>query len=385
MTKPNALNPPPGLGSLAKDHLKVVSSHNLGNGQSTTGQSSVAHQIAQHEHKHLTVPPLVPSTGLSTDYTIPLTTSPFGSFNGPSAPLSALLSQGPNVPLLSVGSSATLSLGSSVSAGLGATPSSCLLTCSLSNLALQDSQRSVPLPVSLGSLSSVMQGSGPLGVPGQGKSSSSLSLAELIQDHQDSSPKLYDSLPGLNISTSSLHVTGTQNNTHSQKPASNTPHRLSEAPSLSDLMSQHQMSLGPQLPALKNENGSVNALKKSAVPKPHPLSLNRSIDLSTLMSKTSPVSRSPAFLNFTEETTSLKKRVFAKPSVFALALSVPVRYSKSRRSRGTHSSFLYSRQMERVKERVQCAPLHHITPFSFNTPSPDDIVKANQRKAFTRD
>ncbi|XP_056304802.1 HBS1-like protein isoform X2 [Danio aesculapii] len=378
MTKPNALNPPPGFGSLAKDHLKVVSSHNLGNGQSTTGQSSLAHLIAQHEHKHSTVPPLVPSTGLSTDCTIPLTTSPFGSFNGPSAPLSTLLSQGPNVPPLSVGSG-TLSLGPSHP------PSSCLLTCSLSNLALQDSQRTAPLPVSLGSLSSVMQGSGLLGVPGQGTSSASLSLAELIQEHQDSSPKLYDSLPGLNISTNSFHVTDTQNNTHSQKPASNTPPRLSDAPSLSDLMSQHQASLVPQLPALKYENGSINELKKPAVPKPHPLNLNRSIDLSTLMSKTSPISRSPALLNFTEETASLKKRVFAKPSIFALAMCVPVRCSKSQRGRVTHSAFLYSRQMERVKERVQCAPLHHITPFSFNTPSPDDIVKANQRKAFTRD
>uniref|UniRef100_A0A8C1ML76 HBS1-like protein n=1 Tax=Cyprinus carpio TaxID=7962 RepID=A0A8C1ML76_CYPCA len=57
-----------------------------------------------------------------------------------------------------------------------------------------DPQRpSAPLPVSLGSLSSVLQSSGLSGVPGQAKSSGSLSLAELIHEHQDNSPKLYDS------------------------------------------------------------------------------------------------------------------------------------------------------------------------------------------------
>uniref|UniRef100_A0A9J8BMG0 HBS1-like translational GTPase n=1 Tax=Cyprinus carpio carpio TaxID=630221 RepID=A0A9J8BMG0_CYPCA len=124
---PAALNPPPGLGSLGKDHLKVVSSQNLvsDGGQSTLGQSSLAQLIAVHEQKCTNVPPLIPSTGLSLDNTVPLTTSPFGSFLGPAAPLSTMLSQGPSVPPisgLSVGSGATLSsglvLGTSVPAGL---------------------------------------------------------------------------------------------------------------------------------------------------------------------------------------------------------------------------------------------------------------------------
>lgn len=375
---------------MAKDHLKVASSHNLGSDDSL-GQSSLAQVIAQHEQKCTNIPPLVASTGVSLDYTVPLTTSPFGSFLGPTAPLSALLSQGHSVPPssgLSVGSGVTLSsgfsLGPSVPAGLGVTPSSSLLTCSLSSLALQDSQRSAPLPVCLGGLSSVLQSSGPLGVPGQGKGSGSLSLAELIQEHQDSSPKLYDSLPGLQ----NTHNSGTQDNTYIQKPiqtsAANAPPGFSEAPSLSELMSRHQTSL--HLKKSKNRSNHQAPNKSAtALNKPPSLSLNRSVDLSALMSQTSPDSRSPTLLSFTHVSASQKKRMFAKPSIFALALCVHVSSKKSRRSRATHNAFLYSRQMERVKERVQCLPLHHINPFSFDTPSPDDIVKANQRKAFTRD
>lgn len=371
----------------------MASSHNLGSGD-TLGQSSLAQVIAQHEQKCTHIPPLVASTGVSLDFTVPLTTSPFGSFLGPTAPLSAVLSQGPSVPpssSLSVGSGATLSsgfsLGASVPAGLGVTPSSSLLTCSLSSLALQDSQRSAPLPVCLGGLSSVLQSSGPLGVPGQGKGSGSLSLAELIQEHQDSSPKLYDSLPGLQ-NTQNSYIAGTQNNTHIQKPIqTSAPPGFPEAPSLSELMSRHQTSLACTT-SRKRENGSNHqASNKSATAstKPPSLSLNRCVDLSALMSQTSPDSRSPTLLSFTHVSAAQKKRVFAKPSIFALALCVRVSGEKSRRSRATHNAFLYSRQMERVKERVQCLPLHHIAPFSFDTPSPDDIVKANQRKAFTRD
>lgn len=376
---------------MAKDHLKVASSHNLGS-DDTLGQSSLAQVIAQHEQKCSNIPPLVASTGVSLDFTVPLTTSPFGSFLGPTAPLSAVLSQSPTPSSgLSVGSGATLSsgfsLGTSVPAGLGVTPSSSLLTCSLSSLALQDSQRSAPLPVCLGGLSSVLQRSGPLGVPGQAKSSGSLSLAELIQEHQDSSPKLYDSLPGLQ-NTQNSYIAGTQNNTHIQKPIqTSAPPGFSEAPSLSELMSRHQTPLACTT-SRKSENGSNHqASNKSttALTKPPSLSLNRCVDLSALMSQTSPDSRSPTLLSFTHVSATQKKRMFAKPSIFALALCVRVSSEKSRRSRATHNAFLYSRQMEKVKERVQCLPLHHIAPFSFDTPSPDDIVKANQRKAFTRD
>ncbi|XP_051517283.1 HBS1-like protein isoform X2 [Myxocyprinus asiaticus] len=424
-----------GLGSLAKDRSKMVSSQNLGSKvvQSTpSGPSSLAQLMAQHDQKCANIPPLVPSTGLSLDCSIPLTTSltqgpkiPFCCCPGPSVPLSTALSQGPSAPLSSSFSlvsrgnlSTGLSLGTCATdpAGLGLTSSSSLLH-PLSSLTLQGSQVSTPLPISIGSLSSVMQSSGPLGVPGPGTSSGvggqigSLSLADLIQEHQGSSPKLYETLPGLQ-NTHNLHTTGTQNNAHTknvsldiiakqpiQTTSAGAPPGFSGMPSLSDIISQHQASLGLQLPACslflksKKDDRSTQVSDKPTTtePKPRPLILNQNVDLGALMSLTSPgispnrhESCSPNLLSFSQISNCQQKRVFAEPSVFAMAMCVRVKKEKSRRNRLRYKAFLYSKQMERVKERVQCAPLHHITPFSFDTPSPDDIVKANQKKAFTR-
>ncbi|XP_051947247.1 HBS1-like protein isoform X3 [Xyrauchen texanus] len=424
-----------GLGSLAKDHSKMVSSQNLCSKvvQSTpSGPSSLAQLMAQHDQKCANIPPLVPSTGLSLDYSIPLTNSPtqgtkvpFCSCLGPSVPLSTALSQGPSAPLsssfslVSCGNLSTgISLGTCATdpAGLGLTSSSSLVH-PLSSLTLQVSQVSTPLPISIGSLSSVMQSSGPLGVPGPGTSSGvggqmgSLSLADLIQEHQGSSPKLYETLPGLQ-NTHNLHATGTQNNAQSknfsldiiakqpiQTTSAGAPPGFSGMPSLSDIISQHQASHGVQLPACsaflksKKDDRSTQVLDKptTTATKPHPLILNQNVDLGTLMSITSPgispnrhESCSPNLLSFSQISNCQQKWVFAEPSVFAMAMCVRVKKEKSRCNRLKHKAFLYSKQMERVKERVQCAPLHHITPFSFDTPSPDDIVKANQKKAFTR-
>lgn len=368
-------------------------------GQSS-GQGSLAQLIAQHERKCTNIPPLVPSTGVSLVYSIPLTASltqgpkvPFDSCSDPTAQLSA--AQGPSVPplsLFSLGSGA--SVGTSAS-GLSVTSNSSLLTCSLSSLTLRD-------PVSLGSLSSVLQSSRPLGIPPNLNSDSmswgveaqggSPSLAELIQKHQGSSPKLYDSLPGLQT-THNLHTNSTQNNTN-LKACKQPPPGFLGTPSLSDLISQHQGN-GMQLPACsascKTETSDRATNSKTSMPKPCPLSLNQNVDLSALMSQTSPNASpgyqdkpSPTLLRFSNMSASHKKRVFAEPSVFALAMCMRVRKESLRKS-ARHKAFLFSKQMERVKERVQCAPLHHITPFSFDTPSPDDIVKAKQRKAFTRE
>ncbi|XP_057219444.1 HBS1-like protein isoform X2 [Triplophysa rosa] len=409
-------NFPPGLGSLANNSSKAVSSKSLEKsfeGQSSR-QNSLAQLIAPHEQKCTNIPPLVPYTGISLDYSIPLTASltqgpevPTGSCSNPTAPLSA--AQGPGVPplsLFSLGSGASfstgLSLGTSASS-LSVTSNSSLLTCSLSNLTLQDPRVSTPLPVSLGSLSSGLQSSRPLGIPPHLNSDSksrgveahggSPSLAELIQKHQGSSPKLYDFLPGLQ-NTRNLHTNNTQNNTN-LKTCKHPPPGFLWTPSLFDLISQHQAN-GQQLPAytVSRKTGTSDRAtnSKTSVAKPCPLSLNQNVDLGTLMSQTSPNAspgyqdnHSPTLLSFSNMSASHKKRVFADPSVFALAMCMRVRKGKSWRKSARHKAFLYSKQMERVKERVQCAPLHHITPFSFDTPSPDDIVKAKQRRAFTRE
>ncbi|XP_065141535.1 HBS1-like protein isoform X2 [Paramisgurnus dabryanus] len=404
---------PPGLGSLVNGGLKAVSSQNLGKSNeghsSALGQSSLAQLIAEHGQKSANVPPLVPSNGLSLDYTFPLTSGltqgpkvPFGLCPYPTVPLSA--AHGHSAPLnsmFSLCSGATFSTGpsletsTSIPSSLSLTSTPTLLACSLNSLTLQDPRRCAPLPVSLGSLSSVLQNSGPLGIPGPDKTRGvggqvgSPSLADLIQEHQGSSPELYDCMPGPQNAYDPL-----TNISHLAKP----PPGFLGAPSLFDLISQSQ---GPQLPAssasreIGNNEGAIrHASNKSmmTMPKPRPLSLNPNVDLSTLMSQPSPnvspgcqEKRLPVFLSL-HISASQKKGVFAEPSIFALAMCVRGRRRKSLRSKAArHNAFLYSKQMETVKERVQCAPLHHITPFNFDTPSPDDVVKANQRKAFTRE
>ncbi|XP_065589640.1 uncharacterized protein LOC136046795 [Cyrtonyx montezumae] len=81
---------------------------------------------------------------------------------------------------------------------------------------------------------------------------------------------------------------------------------------------------------------------------------------------------------------SWMKALRAKPSAFALTLCLPYPpKGYKRHTVGMHKAFLYSRQVQDVKCK-EVAPKTAITPFDFKTASPDDIVKANQQKAFTR-
>lgn len=85
-----------------------------------------------------------------------------------------------------------------------------------------------------------------------------------------------------------------------------------------------------------------------------------------------------------EGTVPWTKTLSARPSAFALTLCL--HYPPKRCKRGTvslHKAFLYSRQMQEVTIN-ETGPLLAITPFDFKSPSPDDIVKAGQKKAFTR-
>ncbi|XP_045400364.1 HBS1-like protein isoform X2 [Lemur catta] len=82
---------------------------------------------------------------------------------------------------------------------------------------------------------------------------------------------------------------------------------------------------------------------------------------------------------------SWTKSLAARPSAFAstLCLRYPLKSCK-RRTFDLYKTFLYSRQVQDVKDK-EMSPLVAITPFDFKSASPDDIVKANQKKAFTRE
>ncbi|XP_008993358.1 HBS1-like protein isoform X2 [Callithrix jacchus] len=82
---------------------------------------------------------------------------------------------------------------------------------------------------------------------------------------------------------------------------------------------------------------------------------------------------------------SWTKALAARPSAFAttLCLRYPLKSCK-RRTLNLYKTFVYSRQVEDVKDK-EISPLVAITPFDFKSASPDDIVKANQKKAFTRE
>ncbi|XP_026800730.3 HBS1-like protein isoform X2 [Pangasianodon hypophthalmus] len=380
-------------GALAKDALTPRS----GTGCVAAGPSSLAQLMAEHERKCAS-PAQGPNISLAN----------FGSSG------LGQISQSLHLGSLSGGLGVPLGLGSLTSVS----PTSSLLSCSLSSLSLQDSKTAGSLPVPLGSLSNAWQASKPVEVggvsksPGVGGQDGSPSLAELIQEHQSNSPELFNSVPGLqNLSTLMANPLSNANTTKTQhsslnlnnlptlplpKPPPNAPPPgFSATPSLSDLIFQHQAATPKlqnhaSLMPLKNkkhkEKKSVQAKQSSQVRKP------QSVDLCVLMSEMSPEpsaphhnSRSPISPCSNHLMNQNVVGVFAEPSVFALTLCVQMRKRRSQCSRARHRAFLYSKQMTRVKERVQGPPLHHITPFSFDTPSPDDIVKANQKKAFTRE
>ncbi|XP_074043738.1 HBS1-like protein isoform X2 [Macrotis lagotis] len=106
---------------------------------------------------------------------------------------------------------------------------------------------------------------------------------------------------------------------------------------------------------------------------------NSSFSKENKKSKKGYITRKPAF------SLSWTKALAARPSAFAstLCLRYPPKTCK-RHTFDLYKTFLYSRQVQEVKDK-EIGPLKVITPFDFKSASPDDIVKANQKKAFTRE
>ncbi|KAL8186545.1 UNVERIFIED_CONTAM: hypothetical protein K2H54_073877 [Gekko kuhli] len=82
---------------------------------------------------------------------------------------------------------------------------------------------------------------------------------------------------------------------------------------------------------------------------------------------------------------SWTKILSARPSAFAITLCLhyPPKKRYKHQIVSLHKAFLYSKQIQEVKIN-EIGPLSEITPFDFKSPSPDDIVKAGQKRAFTR-
>ncbi|KAL2082458.1 hypothetical protein ACEWY4_022276 [Coilia grayii] len=437
---PSPSRPPPGLslgpsapsaaGSLTSSHSPSGLSLNSAGPAQTLGAGSV------------TSLPLGPSAPGPLSFTRPpgisLSSTVPGLSLSSAAPGQNLFASSASLPL---GPSA---LGLSLSSLSSVSSATSLLSCSLSGLKLEDPRGlSEALPVPLGSLSSVLQGSGrPPDAEGLGVHSGSPSLADLIQEHQSSSPKLYSALPGLqsththtdthpqththpNTVSAQGSLLGGLSHTHTGSGAVGPPGLLG-APSLSELMSQHQAkggdksfaacSLANVMGASEQDSSQNFGTKTQEVNRmrhtdhtPHASKSRRpatqTVDLSALMAQTSPSANdgcgSPLSLSLSSPPSPLgtapchqgnRPALLARPSPFALALSVCVparvdpQHPRRARVRARHPAFLYCRQVQNlVAQPKEQEPLPHIVPFLFDTPSPDDIVRANQKKAFTRE
>ncbi|XP_041509394.1 HBS1-like protein isoform X2 [Microtus oregoni] len=255
----------------------------------------------------------------------------------------------------------------------------------------------------------------------------SLSLAELVEEHRENSPSQCFTLSDLcnqssaglgslplsqlaNRSPSSNEVSELTGSLSSLAFSKTSPTRDLENLSLSDLIAKTiELDKSPikrdsfelSLSELRNpgidSNIDLSVLIKTPEFVSKPVadpSVAPTADTKVLTSKLGKNSSSTKDSKKTKRGSLAKKAplslawtkaLAARPSAFAstLCLRYPLK-SCRRRTLDLYKTFLYSRQVQDVSDK-EMSPLIAITPFDFKSASPDDIVKANQKKAFTRE
>lgn len=303
-----------------------------------------------------------------------------------------------------------------------------LLTSSLENMALDNSNAHKVTEV--GNISSVEQSPKNYILKNdnlQFFQCGSPSLAELFQDHKENNPTQCCTLSDLcNQSSASLgsfplsqlanrcmSSTGVSELTESLSSLAfhkTTPTRDFENLSLSDLIAETididsaqnkkdsvKLSLSEMRSPEISSNIDLSVLIKtsdfvpkpvvdqSVAPTPGTKVLSSKLGKHSISAKDNKknnkgsLSRKPPF------SLSWTKALAARPSAFAstLCLRYPLKSCK-RRTFDLYKTFLYNRQVQDIKDK-EISPLIAITPFDFKSASPDDIVKANQKKVFTRE